>query len=233
MAVWLKIWGLSSGLNTARRASVCVRLWDTDRGAGTAQLLARSSCSGLVASVHMGEQKRHSSSNIKPPETRSMWRAPGSNIDMDKVKCAGLDAQPDATTEAQDIGSLHPVLQQAHSVLNHVKISAGINCIIGDGLTVVPLGVFVNNKQVAIEVQQMGQEMDNAREYTRQRVHLATLKAHGWLVVYLPEAEWCALGQKSTKQSDVQHLRMHMLLELLKSVAGPQPASTGCCGGAH
>jgi hypothetical protein len=56
--------------------------------------------------------------------------------------------QGESSTGGSEPEPLHPVLQDVAATLSAMSLQPGINCVIGDGLATVPVGLMVQGVQV-------------------------------------------------------------------------------------
>uniref|UniRef100_A0A7S3VV99 Uncharacterized protein n=1 Tax=Dunaliella tertiolecta TaxID=3047 RepID=A0A7S3VV99_DUNTE len=189
-------------------------------------------------------------------ETRSAWNP--NQQQQGAESCSQQDQQQLCADENSSIDSLPLTMRQVYRCLLEMNQAPGINCVVGDGLATVQLGLLVNNKKVALELEPaeeeaMFQQRRSGNSYVQSRVKEATLKAHDWKVAKVSEQRWKLLTDLGFSASGlprgdderdttpvVIHAHVHYLKDLIDQTVGKDGQAShqhehgsGCCGGSH
>ncbi|GAX82724.1 hypothetical protein CEUSTIGMA_g10150.t1 [Chlamydomonas eustigma] len=126
-------------------------------------------------------------------------------------------------------GTTSSLIQDVARVMeSRLHLKPGRGCIVGEGLTTVDLGIFVDGKQIAIQLDQSpatistpeGTGPSTARLFAERKTQQRVLQSFGWVVASLMDKEWHDAGSDD-------HVKVHLIVEAVNKALGKEDDSQG------
>ncbi|KAG2447280.1 hypothetical protein HYH02_007610 [Chlamydomonas schloesseri] len=173
-------------------------------------------------------------------ETRQVWRPPGSER-LAPPDAGGTRTSTSSTADAAApaLSESFPEMSEVFQVLQDMELQPGRNCIVGDGLTVVDVALYLDGVKVALQMQEQRPALSQASDpkaYALMRTMRSIMQAHGWHLVTLAAVDWRRLDSEQRP-----HYLAHCINTALGGGGGEQHshshAGGGCgsggCGHSH
>ncbi|KAG2494955.1 hypothetical protein HYH03_006890 [Edaphochlamys debaryana] len=164
-----------------------------------------------IPSARSNAASSRSFATAAPEETRQAWR-PNSQGAEDATAAAekspGQDAAAARAAAAEEVGRVglaadtFPEMDDVAKLLEEMGLQPGRNCVIGDGLAVADVGLFLDvgpplgGVKVAMEMEEERSALAgpaSAREYALKRALRSVMQAHGWHVATVARSDWLRL----------------------------------------
>ncbi|GFR47823.1 hypothetical protein Agub_g9600 [Astrephomene gubernaculifera] len=156
------------------------------------------------------------SSTVSAEETRQAWR-PG------QVESAAAEASDGHVTTTRS--GVLPEMDEVVKTLEDMGLQPGRNCVVGDGVAVVDVGLYLQGVKVALQMEENRPSEADSKSYAQLRTTHTMLQAHGWHLAVLVASDWRLL--------DSEQKPNYLAFCINHAVGGGHKHGQGCCGGAH